>query len=50
MIEKKAKSEDGGKLTRLVEDVRKNRQILEGLRTRHKAKEDALEKKKQTLK
>lgn len=50
MIEKKARSEDGGKLTRLIEDVRKNKQALEGMRAKHKNKEDVIEKKKEALK
>lgn len=48
MIEKKARSEDGGKLTRLIEDVRKNKQALEGVDDKNK--EDAIEKKERSIK
>ena len=48
-IEKKAKDEDGGKLTRLVEEVRKNRELLENVKKKCGQKEIILNHKKKTL-
>lgn len=49
MIEKKEKNEDGAKLSKLVDEIRKQREILDALKVKHQQKQDALEKRKQAI-
>ncbi len=46
LIEKKQKNQDGSKLTKLVDEIRKQKEVLEGLKVRHRHKQEALEKKR----
>ena len=49
MIEKKEKNEDGIKLTKLVDQIRKQREVLESLKVKHQQKKEGLEKRKQAI-
>ena len=49
MKEKKEKNEDGQKLTKIIDEVRKNKDMLDNLRTKYTQKEDGLGKKKSTI-
>ena len=42
MIEKKEKNEDGAKLSKLVDEIRKQREILDALKVKHQQKQDAI--------
>ncbi len=46
MIEKKQKNEDGTKLSKIVEEIRKQKEILDSLKVKHQQKEEALQKRK----
>ena len=46
MIERKEKNEDGIKLTKLVEDIRKQKEVLESLKNKHRQKQETLDKRK----
>lgn len=46
VIEKKEKEEDGQRLTKLMDDLRKNKELVESQRIKHQSKKEAMEKKK----
>ena len=50
LIEKKERNEDGNRLTKLVEEVRKQKEALQGLERKQGQKAEAVEKKQGVIK